>query len=110
MNCCSFFFLAVEEILEHFYDRFIKEIDAKAIMYDLEHEKIIGRNEVTTISQNNNPRQNSQFLYGYLRRTCDKDPFMTVCDIIIAVEGNSRMNNLGEDMKTMLESELYVQV
>ena len=96
--------------MEHFYDRFIKEIDAKAIMYDLEHEKIIGANELTTISQSNNPRQNIQLLYGHLRRTCDKDSFMTVCDIIIGVEGNQRMKKLGKDMKTMLASELYVQV
>ena len=110
MNCCSFFFLAVEEILEHFYDRFIKEIDAKAIMYDLEHEKIIGANEVTTISQSNNSRYNSQFLYDHLLSKCDKDSFMKVCDKIMAVEGNPRMRKLGEDMKSMLASELYVQV
>ena len=110
VNYCYFFLLAVEQVLKHFYARFIKEIDAKAIMYDLEHEKIIGANEVTTISQSNSPRQNSQFLHGHLRRTCDKDSFMTVCDIIIAVEGNPRMNNLGEAMKTKLASELHVQV
>ena len=73
-------------------------------MYDLEHEKIIGANEVTTISQNNDPRLNSQFLHGHLRRTCDKDSFMTVCDKIIGVEGNPRMKKLGKDMKTLLES------
>ena len=100
----------MEQVLDHFYDRFIQEIEAKVIMFDLKSEKVIGATEVTTISQSNNSRYNSQFLYDHLLSKCDKDSFMKVCDKIMAVEGNPRMRKLGEDMKSMLASELYVQV
>ena len=78
-------------------------------MYALKRKEIIGAAEVTTIRQNNNPQQNSRFLYDHLSK-CDDKSFMEVCDEIIAVKGNPRMKNLGTDMKAMMESELYVQV
>ena len=102
---CSFVSLAVEQILEQFCDRFMKEIDAKAIMYELKRKDIIGAAEVTTISQNNNPDQNNGLLYDRLLNTCDDESFTKVCDMIIAVRGNPKMKNLGKEMKSMLASE-----
>ena len=92
-------------VLEKFWERFIQEVDANSIMYDLKHEDIISDGDVKTISQNTEARQNNQFLHGQLMAKCDKESLMKVCDIIIAVNGHPRMKRLGQDMKRMLQGE-----
>ena len=97
---------SAEQILDHFRDQFIDEMDADAVVLELLHKQIIDRGDQKTITRTANPTQQNGFLHLYLKEKCTNKAFAfkTVCDIIIAVKGNPRMNALGKAMKNMLET------
>ena len=80
-------------------------MDANAIVYGLKDKEIISDGDETAISVKNSATLQNQFLHGRLKAKCTNDAFMTVCDMIIAVQGNLQMNALVEDMKKTLEGE-----
>ena len=98
----------MEQVLDHFRKQFIRDVDASAIVLELEHKNIIAHGDEREISQRLDRTQQNQMLHGRLRHTCTKEALMTVCEVIIAVRGNPRMKELGEDMKRMLESKCCV--
>ena len=100
----------MEQVLKHFWTRFTEDVDAKAIAYGLKHEGIINESAATTIQHSNDARGNGQYLHDYLMKTCTKESLVKVCDIIISVEGNPKMKELGKDMKGMLEGKLHIHM
>ena len=96
-------FCAAEQVLHQFQDRFIDEVDADSIVFDLKCKDIIPGGLVTAIRQRFEPTQQNQLLYEHLEKACDEDALMTVCNIMISFKGHPKMNKLGKDMKSMLQ-------
>ena len=101
-------FCAVDQVLGHFRDRFIREADASDIVFDLESKGVIPNGVLTAVNKETSAVRQSQILYAHLERTSTKDSLITVCEVIIAVQGNPRMRALGEDMKSKLQCKLCV--
>ena len=93
----------MEQVLDHFRDQFIGDVDANDIVSELKHKEVIADGDESEISQRHDRTQQNRMLHGRLRRKCTRDALMTVCEVIIAVQGNPRMRALGEEMKGMLE-------
>ena len=89
--------------LDHFRQRFIGEVDAAAIVLELEHRGIISNGDQVRISRNEDATQQAQLLHACLKKTCDTKTLTDVCNIIAAVKGNPKMKSFGEDMKTEWE-------
>ena len=97
-------FHAAKQVLGHFRSRFIDSVDTNAIVHELVHKGIIGNDDLTIIT-----RQQNQKLHACLLQTCDEEALMKVCKIVVE-RGNPPMKALGEDMKSMLEGKCCVQV
>ena len=90
-------------MLDLFRDRFIKEVDAEAVVGDLLHNNIIDEGDERDITSTRNSRRQNEKLHLCLRRKCTSDALMTVCDIMMAVRGNPNMLTLGEVIKRRLK-------
>ena len=98
----------MEQVLRHFRDRFIEEMDAIAIVFELEHKEIISDSDLMMISNSPSRIVQNQILHAHLMKTCTVEALMSVCDTSIAVPGNPKMNALGRAMKNMLEGKCCV--
>ena len=78
-------------------------MDANAIVYGLEYANIISDGDLTEIKRNPDTKQRNEILHRCLKRSCDEEALTEVCDMMIAVRGNRKMNSLGRDMKFKLE-------
>ena len=101
-------FHAAKQVLAHFRDQFISEMDANSVMYELLHKDIIPRGVLERISKADGPEERNEILFGWLHRTCTKEALMEVCHVIIAVRGNPKMKELGQAMKRRLERGEYI--
>ena len=99
-------FCAVDQVLGHFQDRFIKEVVASDVVFDLKNKGIIPDGVHTAVNRETSATRQSQILYEHLEKTSTKKSLMTVCDIVIDVSGNPRMRAFGEDMKDMVKGKL----
>ena len=88
------------EFLDHFRQQFIADVDASAIALELEQRDIISNGDQKTISRNEDGTQQSQLLRACLKKTCDAETLMDVCDVIAMVKGNRRMKSFGSHLKT----------
>ena len=95
-----------EQVLDHFRERFIAEMDANAIVLELEHRGIISNGDQTEVRQETNATEQNQLLHACLKKKCTVEALMVVCDVITKVKGNPKLQSLGEDMKTELEKGL----
>ena len=93
----------MEQVLDHFRDQFIRDVDANDIVSELKHKEVIADGDEREISQKHDRTQQNRILHERLRQKCTKEALMTVCEVIIAVRGNPRMKELGVEMKGMLE-------
>ncbi len=91
-----FSFCAAENVLLNFRESFIQCVDANAVVYGLEHANIISDGDLTEIKNNPDPKQQNKILHRCLTRSCDEEALMEVCDMMIAVRGNRKMNSLGQ--------------
>ena len=98
-------FCAAKQVLEFFHARFISEVAPKDIVHDLKHKNIIPSGVLTKVMTETGTTLQNNILYAHLETTSTWESLMTVCDVIIAVEGNPLMKRFGEDMKHMLEGE-----
>ena len=101
-------FCAAKQVLDHLRDRFIAEMDASTIVYELQYRGIIADGDQMAIISTPSPIQQNETLHARLKSVCTEESLMTVCDVIIAVSGNPRMRALGEDMKSKLEGKCCV--
>ena len=93
----------VEQVLDAFRQRFIKEADADAIVMNLKHYGIIGDGQQKIIQRTDDGRQKNQFLHDFLLGSCTKEAMLKVCDEMTNTPGNPKMNQLGKEMKSALE-------
>ena len=99
-----FLFHAVEQVLKHFRDRFITEVEAGAIIMELLDKDIIPDGVQEKIAKTDSPKQQNEILHARLMKTCTIDALRTVCEIIMKVRGNPKMKALGEAMTKSLET------
>ena len=105
MKCDVIFsFHAAEFVLNEYRDRFISEMDANAVFWDLFHHGIISDGDQESIAKANGRTQQNTILHACLLRTCTNEALLRACGIIISVQGNPKMSGLGEDMRRRLES------
>ena len=97
-------FCTAEQVLQHFRERFIKEMDANGVVMELLHREIIPQGVRMTISKTDSPRQQNEILHERLFRTCTYTALKTVCEVIRNVVGNPKMTLLGQDMMMCLET------
>lgn len=97
-------FPVVEEVLDTFRERFIAEMDAEAVVNELQHQNVIPHGVMANISMTRDLTQQNAILYDSFKRRCTKGALITACDVMIAVRGNSKLNVLGKDMKEALET------
>ena len=105
-----FSFCAAEDVLDFFRDSFIKWMDASTVLHELRHRNIISDGDLAKITGNPDTKQQNEILHRHLKRSCDEEALMEVCDMMIAVDGNRRMNALGQKMKCKLEGKKIVQL
>ena len=79
-------------------------MDANAVVWELLYKDIIPRGVQERISKADEPKQRNEILHDWLQRTCNKEALMEVCDIIVAVRGHPKMQNLGKAMKRILHT------
>lgn len=109
-HVCCYLFNAVELILDQYRARFISEVDANAIVYELQHKGIISDGDLAMISRSLGMTLQNGVLHSCLKNKCTVEALMEVCDMIIAVKGNPKMKRLGEDMKNKLAGKYCVCV
>ena len=100
----------MEEVLSEYRVQFISEVDVNMVVMELLDKAIISDGVQESITKADGPRQRSEILYAYLKRTCTIEAFRSVCSIIASVRGNPKMSALGEDMQGRLESGVCVSV
>lgn len=79
-------------------------MQASAVAQQLQPEDIISKGDLKEINQTQDAKEQNMLLHTKLEEKCTAEALMKVCDIIISVEGNPKMKQLGQDMKDMLES------
>ena len=97
-----FFCHAAEQALDHFRDRFIADMDAKAVVMELLNMGVIDEGIKTRILTEFSTMLQNEILHECLTKRCTDDALIAVCDVIIGIVGNPRMRALGEDMKKRL--------
>ena len=100
-----FSFCAAQQVLDHFRDRFIKEVDATTIVHELKYRGIISDGVRKEVAGASGRTVQNQILHAHLVRTCTKEALINVSEVISAVEGNPIMRALGAEMKSMLKGE-----
>lgn len=95
-------FHAAEEVLDLFQKRFISDMDAAAVVFDLVNKGTIDKGVKKDIRKESNPEEQNKILYETLMDKCTYEHLMDACDIIIAVKGNPKMKAFGEAMKREL--------
>ena len=95
-------FHAAKQVLDHFRDKFIADMDANTVLWELLYKGIIPRGVQERISKADEPKQRNEILHDCLQRTCTTEALMEVCDIIVAVRGHPKMQELGKVMKKRL--------
>ena len=93
----------MDEVLRHFRKRFIEEVNAQRIVFKLEHMGIISDAVLTTVNREDGTTKQNEILYDHLKRTSTGDSLTTVCDVMISVSGNPKMNQFGQHMKNELQ-------
>ena len=97
-------FCTAEQVLQHFRERFINEVDANGVVMELLHREIIPQGVKMSICRTDSPTQQNEILHERLFRTCTFTALKTVCEVICKVVGNPKMTLLGQDMMMCLET------
>ena len=93
---------AASHVLGLFRGRFIREVESKDIVHDLQVENIIPDGVLRDVNKESDKTLQNKKLYAHLEQTSTKDSLMAACNIMIAVSGNPLMKKFGEDLKKHL--------
>ena len=99
--------LAAEQVLDHFRDRFIADMDAKTVVMELLNMGVIDDGIKSRILREGSTRLQNEILHDCLKKRCTDDALRAVCDVIIGVTGNPRMRAFGVDIKKRLVAGIY---
>ena len=72
-------------------------------MYDLKNQDIISDGDLKEVIRTPSGVEQNMFLHYCLERKATEPALLQVCDIMISYRGNSRMNQVGKEMKSALE-------
>lgn len=97
-----FLICAAEQVLNHFRERFIKDMDADAIVFELYNRDIISDSDKHRIISTFGRKQQNEILHRCLVRTCTHGALIEACDIMIAVPGSPKIKGLANEMKMQL--------
>ena len=97
-------FHAAKQVLSDFRDQFIADVDARIVVWELLYLGIIPSGVPEMITRTKEPKQQNEILHDYLQRTCTEETLMDVCDIIVALKGHPKLRELGEAMKSRLQT------
>ena len=89
----------VEQVLDTFRQRFIADVDADAIVYELAHQGIISDADLEELTAMKGAKQKNQLLYRCLMKKNTKVSLLKVCSIMIEEEGNPKMKQFGRDLE-----------
>ena len=87
-----------------FLQRFIADVDANAIVYDLEDRGIISDRDLKKVTRTPSRVEQNQLLHRCLKRKATKDTLLQVCDIMIGCRDSPRMNQVGKEIWSALET------
>ena len=105
-----FSFHEAEQVLNEFRDKFIEDMDAEKVLWDLLEKGIIDGGNLRAITESKDTIQQNKMLHLCLKQKCTLKAFKTVCEVIIEVKGYPKMRALGEDMRQKLETGVCVCV
>ena len=77
---------------------------------ELVDKGVISDGDEKEITSNWSRTLQNKTLHKILREKCTAKALKTVCDVIMKVKGNPKMNALGEDMKKALEAGMCMYV
>ena len=97
-------FHAAKQVLSDFRGQFIADLDANTVIWELLYKDIIPRSVQKRISRTDEPKQQNEILHNWLQSACSEEALMEVCDIIVSVRGRPKMQELGEAMKSRLQT------
>ena len=93
---------AAEQVLDHFRDRFIADMDARTVVMELLNMDVIDEGIKKRILREDSTKLQNEILHNCLKKRCTDGALRAVCNVIIGVNGNPRMRALGEDIKKRL--------
>ena len=79
--------------------RFIADVDAEAIVYELAYQGIISYADLEEIKATKGAKQKNQCLHHCLMKKNTKEYLLKACTIMIEVEGNPKMKQFGKDLE-----------
>ena len=65
---------------------------------------VISHDVMERISRTVDSEEKNEIMHDFLQRACTEEDLMVVCDILVAVRGNPKMRDLGENMKRRLHT------
>ena len=89
----------VEQVLDVFRQRFIADIDADAIVYELAHQGIISDADLENLRTIKGAKQKNQFLFHCLMKKNTKVSLLKVCSIMIEEEATPKMKQFGRELE-----------
>lgn len=97
------------DVLAHFRDNFLEDMDAKAIVYELHHHGFIRESDMMSIIRSSSKFDQNCILYEVLKHECDEDAFTEVCNLMCRKRLH-RMESLANKMRMMLERKYCLHV
>ena len=70
---------------------------------ELEHQGIISDGVRKEVRRTTSAREQNELLHLCLKKSSTKESLLKVCNVMIAIQGNPRMKQFGEDLKGTLE-------
>ena len=92
--------------LEQNQKRFIKEVEASAIVSELHHLNIIDEGDMIGIKKVDYSTEQNEHLHRVLMKKCTVESLKSVCDVMAKVNGNPKMNAFGKFLKKSLDPAL----
>ena len=91
-----------------FRKQFIDDVEANAVVRDLQYYGIIPQGCQEQISNTSGRKLRNQILHEQLVANCTNQALINACNIFIVEEGYPKMKALGEAMKKSLEAGAFV--
>ena len=91
-----------------FRKQFIDDVEANAVVRDLQYFGIIPQGCQVQVSRTSGRKEQNEILHEQLAANCTNQALIDACDIFIAEKGYPKMKALGKAMKKSLEAGAFV--
>ena len=108
--CCAFPFDSADQPLEsralsRYEEHFIEVVAANEIAPGLYRRKVIPQSIMKQMKESNSDKDSRELLFDHLKQHGDVGSLKGFCEEAILADGYPKMQNLGHDMKAMLEQD-----